>query len=89
MIPHIKVNYKGPFYITLPLVSKSNYLYLVDFYIKNTLPSNFHITDNISKNLIGCFPIYNPFPKNNCNGTHHGSEDINITKGFPYYKEVY
>lgn len=34
----------------LALIPKSNYI--ADFYKKNTLSSDFHVTDDISKNLL-------------------------------------
>lgn len=70
----------------LVLVSNSNNI--ADFYRK--ILSDFHITDDLSKNLLMAVSSFiAQSPINNSKGTDHGSEDINMTKDFPYYKEVY
>lgn len=72
----------------LTLVSKSNYM--TGFYRKHILLSDFHITDDMSKKLfVAAAPFITQFLINNSNETEHGSEDINLSKDFPYHKEAY
>lgn len=70
----------------LALVSKSNHA--EDFYTEHILLSEFHITDDISKQLLmAVSPSITQSLINDANGTEHDSEDRNVTKHFPYYKE--
>ena len=58
------------------------------FYRKHILLWEFHISHDVSKNLLMAVSSFiTQSPTNKCNGTDHGSKDRNMTKHFPYYKE--